>query len=247
MEARSDEHFGASNLPPLAIARLGSSPEPLENYDLVVEDPLGYRTIRLCETFGSIPRPGNHQAYTPGSIRFATVTRSGPVAPFLEVFARTGADSLSPLRSTFSRPKPFAPGPALDRELGNIKAFRRTGDENDKILADASFGDHAAHPLEGQCARISDRQDPAAGVGAFIKPSAQPSRDKAALHAGRRVWSMARGRAHQFGWADGPLKADPVLDGRIIYDHPSRLERLFRPGRPSDTNPGAIYASFIDQ
>ena len=31
-------------LPPLAIARLGSSSEPLENYDLVVEDPLGHRT-----------------------------------------------------------------------------------------------------------------------------------------------------------------------------------------------------------
>ena len=31
-------------LPPLAIARLGSSSEPLENYDLVVEDPLGHRS-----------------------------------------------------------------------------------------------------------------------------------------------------------------------------------------------------------
>ena len=34
-------------LPPLAISRLGDSPEPVNNYDLVIPDdqPLGYRQI----------------------------------------------------------------------------------------------------------------------------------------------------------------------------------------------------------
>ena len=87
MEARSDEHFGASNPSPLAIARLGSSPEPLENYDLVVEDPLGYRTIRPCETLRVDPATGELEAYTPDTIRFRDGDKIRPVAPFLEVFA----------------------------------------------------------------------------------------------------------------------------------------------------------------
>ena len=39
-------------LPPLAIARLGSSPEPLANYDLQIdpEDPLGFRRLVPAET-----------------------------------------------------------------------------------------------------------------------------------------------------------------------------------------------------
>ena len=45
-------------LPPLAIGRLGSSSEPLENYELVVKDPLGHRIIEPAETLRIDPGAG---------------------------------------------------------------------------------------------------------------------------------------------------------------------------------------------
>jgi hypothetical protein len=39
-------------LPPLAIARFGAAPTPMDNYDVVVDPakPLGYRELRPAET-----------------------------------------------------------------------------------------------------------------------------------------------------------------------------------------------------
>ena len=161
-------------LPPLAIARLGSSPEPLENYDLVVEDPLGYRGIRPCETLRVDPATGELEAYTPDTIRFRDGDKIRPVAPFLEVFARTGADVLEPLTVDLLKAESLSPSDLRwTVKLGNIKAYRRTGDENDKILATASFGDHAVHPLEGMCANFLPGKTLPLGSAQFIKPSAQ--------------------------------------------------------------------------
>src|SRR5215472_15731517 len=86
-------------LPPLAIARLGSSPEPLENYDLCVVDPLCYRRIEPAETLLVDPAGGAVvEAYKPREIRFRDEAgRIRPVAPFFEVYARTSQDVLEPL------------------------------------------------------------------------------------------------------------------------------------------------------
>jgi hypothetical protein len=37
-------------LPPFAIARLGSSPDPMDNYQLIIADPIGARQIQPAET-----------------------------------------------------------------------------------------------------------------------------------------------------------------------------------------------------
>src|SRR5262249_40572132 len=144
-------------LPPLAIARLGSSSEPLENYDLVVEDPLGHRRIKPAETLRGDRATGEiiGAPYTPPETQFPRRDRIRPVAPFLEVFARTGDDGLEPLTLALLEAEGVAPQDLRwTVTIGNIKAFRRTGDVNDKVLASAHFSDHAAHPLNGQCANF---------------------------------------------------------------------------------------------
>jgi hypothetical protein len=75
-------------LPPLAIGRLGSSSEPLENYELVVKDPLGHRIIESAETLRIDPATGEvGEAYVPDRpVRFRDGPHIRPVAPFLEVF-----------------------------------------------------------------------------------------------------------------------------------------------------------------
>ena len=37
-------------LPPFAIARLGSSADPMDNYELVITDPIGHRRIQDADT-----------------------------------------------------------------------------------------------------------------------------------------------------------------------------------------------------
>jgi hypothetical protein len=44
-------------LPAFAIARLGSSPEPMDNYDWEIPDPVGYRKLIPAETFYIKERP----------------------------------------------------------------------------------------------------------------------------------------------------------------------------------------------
>jgi hypothetical protein len=240
-------------LPPLAIARLGSSSEPLENYDLVVEDPLGHRTIRPCETLRVDRATGEiAEAYTPGEIRFRDGDRIRPVAPFLEVFARTGADVLEPLTQDLLKAEGL--GPEHLRwtvTLGNIKAFRRTDDVDDKILATASFSDHAPHPLEGECANFLPGKCLPLGSVQYIKPTpAFPEIRLRYTPAAGLVYGASARRITGDG-PDGPTsEPEPVLGGRIVYDGSkttARWKGYFDKTLPTDTNPGAIYAGYTDK
>src|ERR1700722_12683214 len=86
-------------LPPLTIARLGSSPTPLDNYDLELpEDPLGFRAIRPAETLIVDDSSGEiSEGKIPDKVVFRDGDRIRPVAPFFEVFARIGDGELQPL------------------------------------------------------------------------------------------------------------------------------------------------------
>jgi hypothetical protein len=87
-------------LPPMAIARFGSSPTPLEAYELKVpeDDPLGFRQIFPSTTLEIDPETGEVvRAYIPERIRFRDGDKIRPVAPFLELFVRTSEDVIEPL------------------------------------------------------------------------------------------------------------------------------------------------------
>ena len=138
-------------LPPLAIARLGSSPTPLDNYELEVPPGgLDFRRIVPAETLDVDPATGEiADARVPQSIRFRDGDQIRPVAPFLEVFARTSDGAFEPLTLDLLRANGLAPKDVRwTVEVGNIKAFRRTGQDRDKAIAKVSFSDHAVHALD---------------------------------------------------------------------------------------------------
>ncbi len=85
-------------LPPLAIARLGSAAEPLDNFTVEVDParPLDFRQIRPDWTLRVDAQTGEIvDRFMPGSIEFKAADEEiRPVAPFLEVFAETSADTL---------------------------------------------------------------------------------------------------------------------------------------------------------
>jgi hypothetical protein len=235
-------------LPPLAVARLGSSAEPLENYELVVDEPLGHRKIVPSETLKVDRATGAiAEAYTPHEIVFRDGDRIRPVAPFLEVFARTAPDVLEPLTVELLRAEGLAPEDLRwTVTLGNVKAFRRTGDPHDKITATASFSDHARYPLEGECQNFLVGKTLPLGMAQYIQPTtAFPEIRLRYTPAAGLVYGASARRAIADG-DDGQqvTEPDPVLDGRIVYDETRDWKGYFDKGDPSETNPGAIYGGY---
>ncbi|MDX5298504.1 MAG: hypothetical protein LPK85_06095, partial [Gammaproteobacteria bacterium] len=171
-------------LPSLAIGRLGSAPEPLDNYDIHTdpEAPLDFRRITRAETFivdtatgeitGTLPPSDEPPAFKMGK-------RIRPVAPFLEAFAcvedSAGQVQLVPLDMHLLNEAGLRARWQI--EAGNLKVFRRTQDPNDKVLARIeNLDDHALHPLKGYCEHfVRDAQGQPAtmpfGTLQFIKPT----------------------------------------------------------------------------
>ena len=164
-------------LPPLAVARLGSSPVPLANYDLVVspDDPLGFRRIVPAPTLLVDRSTGEITAIeTPAAIRFKDDTGAiHPVAPFLEVWARTSADHLEPLTIDLLKAEGLSPADvSWSVHVGNIKAYRRTGKDDDRIYADAGpISAHGVHPLLGRCANFKPGKTLPLGSVQYLKPT----------------------------------------------------------------------------
>jgi hypothetical protein len=144
-------------LPPFAIARLGSAPEPVENYTIQKDrdGPLAFRrivgatTLRVDDTTGEIC-----DSYVPTTVAFRQGRRIRPVAPFFEVFAQIeGEEQLKPLTLELLEDH----GLRVDAicwcvRVANRKVMRRTGDDNDLVEADTGwFWDHNVKLLEGHC------------------------------------------------------------------------------------------------
>jgi len=92
-------------LPPLAIGRFGSSTEPMENYEVQVNeaDIAGFRKLLPAETLVVDRATGEvTEAITPSAVRFRDAAGNiKPVSPFLELWGRLDDnDSLEPLTKT---------------------------------------------------------------------------------------------------------------------------------------------------
>jgi hypothetical protein len=142
-------------LPPLAIARFGSSPTPLEAYDLRVreDDPMAFREIVPKETLEVDNETGEIiRCYVPGQIHFRDKEKKiRPVAPFLDVYACTSEDCLEPLTlGMLSQEGLTDQDVHWSVEVANIKAFRQTLDPKDKVEAKTGiFHDHDIQVLKG--------------------------------------------------------------------------------------------------
>jgi hypothetical protein len=245
--------LGLSILPPLAIGRLGSSPEPLENYDLVVpDDGLDYRRIEPVETLYVDPVSGEiARAKTPRFIRFRDEDRIRPVAPFLEVFAHTDEGGIRPLTRDLLRDS------GLDEtkvrwtvEVGNIKAFRRTGDPGDKALARISFSDHDLHALEATAPHFVTGKVLPLGHVRYIRPNdAFPEIRLRFTPAAGLVYGASDHRTEINQFSEKVSVPDPIVADRIIYDAGNPGQKWLGwadTGDPATTNPGGIYAGYND-
>jgi hypothetical protein len=242
--------LGLRILPPLAIARFGSSPNPLEAFSLKLRDndPLGFREIERQPTLRVDPSSGAIvEMYTPERIRFRDGEKIRPVAPFLEVFAQTAADTLEPLTLGLLDAEHLGPKDVRwSVAVGNLKVFRQTRQEDDKIAADLDpFNDYEIHELRGQCKNfLKDKFIPYGNVR-YIRPTPEfPQIRLRFTPAAGLVYGASAMRLEE----GGPVK-DPVFDGheeRIVYDK----NRGSWCGFQSDiksitlTNPSDIYQGY---
>ncbi|HJQ36796.1 MAG TPA: hypothetical protein VKB93_06640 [Thermoanaerobaculia bacterium] len=228
-------------LPPLAIARLGSSPDPLENYDVRVSevDPLGFRELHGAPTFDVDRKRGViTRVYTPPDpVRFQDKRkRVKPVAPFLEVWADVDG-TLVPLTMAH-----VSAGDVEWRvQVGNQKAFRRTRDPLDRIDADTGwFTGHAPHKLLGRCEHFLPKKTLPFGDVQFLQPTGEFPEIRARFTPGKGVVYGATGRLTR----DKDV-ADVIYDSRRgawdgwSDDNMNPTETI--------TNPGYIYARLDDE
>jgi hypothetical protein len=163
-------------LPPFAIARLGSSPDPMDNYQLVITDPIGARQITPAETLIVNRETGAiNVKQPPFKVQFRdSEEKIRPIAPFFEVWVRfKGEDNLVPLTTAILADIGVAPDAVKWKvQVANIKAYRRTGDLKDRIEAQTDvFNDHTSHELCGNCENFFDEKYIPLGFVQYIQPS----------------------------------------------------------------------------
>ena len=237
-------------LPPFAIGRLGASPTPLEAYELRVDPaaPLDYRRLVPCETFEVNPATGEiARCYQPKNIRFRDGEQIRPVAPFLEVYARTGEDELEPLTLGLLAAEGLnAEHVRWTVKVGNIKAHRRTGKKEDRIYAQVErVNDHAEHPLLGECDNFLPGKKLPLGRIRYICPTPKfPGIRLRFTPAAGRVYGANKRRKT----AKDQCEDDPVLchDDQFIYKPEGAWVGHFDLGSPTDTMPNNIYAGYAD-
>lgn len=227
-------------LPPLAIGRFGAAHTPLDNYDAVVdpERPLGYRTLQLAETLEVDVETGEiTRAFVPEQLRFTEDGKVRPVAPFLEVWALTEGQ-LEPLTSEVLQAEGASHADLRwNVRAGNLKAYRRTGEEDDKVQADTGeFSDNARRPLEGKCANFWPGKILPLGHVQYIKPTA--------AHPEIRLrFTPAAG--HVYGSSESaPDEARPNDPNvvQLLYDANRGNWLGHSDAGPESTAPGNIYA-----
>lgn len=231
-------------LPPLAIGRLGSSPSPMDNYDFdgflpAEDDPnsaeLGYRKLVTAPTLVVDRQSGKiKERYTPeGPPRFRDKNHLiRPICPFLEVWAVF--DDGGPMR-------PFTEQHLRDLGLDasaivwhvkavNSKAYRRTGDKCDRIVAETNdFSDHAPHEFVGQCHNFLKGKSIHMGDVQYIQPNDE-------FPEIRLRFTPAPGKVY------GPV-IDPKTGSVDNVYNPKKgwVGFYYKSGMPYHTMPGSIY------
>jgi hypothetical protein len=247
---------GLSILPPLAIGRLGSSPEPLENYELELPaDALGFRKIISAETLYVNRTTGAiAEAKKPDVVKFRDGDRIRPVAPFLEVFAHIDDGTVRPLTLELLGAKRAEDAKVCwNITVGNIKAYRRTGDENDKAIASIKVTDHESHLLLAQATNFIKGKTLPLGTVRYIRPTdAFPEIRLRFTPAAGVVYGAKRTRVQLDEYGNRTEHPDPILlrDEQIVYDAANPNQKWVGwvdKGKATDTNPGAIYAGFINK
>ncbi|SDE84932.1 hypothetical protein SAMN04487996_107180 [Dyadobacter soli] len=249
-------------LPPIAIGRLGESDKPMAAYDLELskDKPLDFRKIVPEKSFNVHPSTGEITAYKPKTVAFKDAEnlddktgKAHPVAPFLEVFAITDEEpgKLVPLTvDLLQKAGHQLDDLSWDVQVGNIKIFRRTNDENDKMYATINdIRSHELKPLLGECNNFIDGKTLPLGFVQFIKPTPDfPEIRFRFTPAAGKVYGSSLTRFN-----NGKEQIDPVFAGRredpILYDvKKGKWHGYSETSTPNPlyTNPAQIFAGYSD-
>ena len=228
-------------LPPLAIARLGSSPSPMDNYDVITDDAAGFRRLVPAPTFHIHPATGEIlNSVAPATVTFRDADkRIRPVAPFFELWAQFTSDGpLQPLTMPHLQELALQPSQITWRvRVGNLKAYRRTGQVADKIMADTGdFSSHDVQPLAGQADNFKAGRTIPLGAVRYLKPNAT-------FPEIRLRFTPPAGKVY------GPEIDEVITAGRDVYDASRGRWQGHSdgaPGTPPFTNPAGIYANRDD-
>lgn len=229
-------------LPPLAIARFGSSSEPMDNYEVKINDQdiAGFRILEPAETLVVERATGAITgAVTPDAVKFRDASgKIKPVAPFFELWGRFDEnDFLEPVNRQHLSDLHLSPTSVTWRvRVGNHKIYRRTGDVRDKFEADTGeFTDHTVKELIGQ----SDHFKPGKAVPLGSAQYLLPTDDFPEI---RLRFTPAPGKVygHQSG---DPNVSDDVYDSNVgRWDTHNDGDATLPPGTPLSTIPIRIYA-----
>ncbi|MEO8380454.1 MAG: hypothetical protein ABI779_12385 [Acidobacteriota bacterium] len=225
-------------LPPLALARLGSSATPMDNYNVEVDElaPVGFRkltpalTLKVDRATGAIA-----SATTPSApVRFKDGTRVKPIAPFLEVWCDRGDGVLRPLTSAILSEEGLTAASVQWRvRVANLKARRRTGAAGDAITADTNaFSTHALHALTGNCPNFVAGKTISFGDVQYIQPTPQFPQIRLRFTPGRGL---------VLGSTKEPPNRQVVQD--IVYNDATGPWSRHRDSGALTTAPGGIYAN----
>lgn len=201
-------------LPAFAIARLGSSPHPVDAYYHVnPKDHVSSRRIRPMDTLEIDPRTGAvHLKQKQSGIQFRdTDGNVRPVAPFFEIWARpTDENFLVPLDLDLLKKARLTPRSVRwSVQVGNWKAFRRTRDPKDRIDAIIRpFNDHTIKRLKGRCKHFFRGKSIPLGSVRYIRPTAE-------FPQIRLRFTPASGKV--YGSSTIPEGPDGILAGKV-YD-----------------------------
>lgn len=222
-------------LPPFALARLGSSPEPMDNYNLILNNPIRPREISAATTLTVDPDTGTLRVIQPPfDVKFRDAHgRIRPVAPFFEVWARLADDTtLQPVTPALLAAAGLPPDAVKWKvTVANRKAFRRTGDAGDSVEAATGwFNDTVRHQLSGTAPNFFD----GAAISFGHVQGVVPTTDYPEI---RMRFTPASGRV--YGPPPDPRHPGPPLAG-IVYD-PAKGKW---PGyvQPTDTTTDPISA-----
>jgi hypothetical protein len=243
---------GLRILPPIAIGRFGSSPTPLDAFELQVrdEDALGFRKICPKESITIDPASGAvAHISTPPRIKFRDGDHIRPVAPFLEVFALTSSDTLEPLTLGLLEAEGLDAGAVRwNVTVGNLKVFRQTRQTDDRVVAKLGpFSDHELHVLRGESPNfLKDKYIPFGSVR-YVRPTAKYPEIRLRFTPGTGVVYGAS--KYRFDADLDKEVEDPVfLDhpDRIVYDTNRGSWRGFQSDYKSKTltNPSDIYQGY---
>jgi hypothetical protein len=243
-------------LPPIAVARVGGSDNPLEafEWDSDVSTHGAHQTVIKPTVTLDVAADGSVRTYIPNVIRFRDGNQLRPAAPFFELWLRVESGENGEKREERATPALLAQlGASLDNlqfnvTVANCKAQRRTGSPACSFIArvDVRGNDHERKPLLAISPHTADQEplvyaDRPIPLGVFqvIRPAAKTVMG-VDLSQIRVRFTPARGEVYGPPNAivgppspaqPGEIVAAPILPG-VLHEIVPERNRILNPNTP---------------